>query len=131
MNQRIPNPRSGFNPKSGARPDMRPRPPVLSDAADTSRDAQKLVRRPPSPFDNPYSAVNVPAPPNAGFSRAQRPYGSTAGIRPRAGLATQPHSVPRAGTTPDMLAAVGEPRLPKGYNPVNSGFPLGVSKHKR
>jgi hypothetical protein len=29
---------------------------------------------------------------------------------------------PEAGTSAAMLAAVGEPRLPKGYNPVNSGY---------
>lgn len=46
------NPRGGFNPKTASRTAMKPKAPVLSDAAHTSSDAQKLITRPPMPFAN-------------------------------------------------------------------------------
>jgi hypothetical protein len=45
------NPRGGFNPKTGAATDMRAKPPVMTDAAKTSRDTQKQITRPPQPFN--------------------------------------------------------------------------------
>lgn len=106
-------------PITGSRPAMRPTPNVLSDSAATSRDAQKLVRQPSAPFQSRNNSVNVPAPVNRA---AAHPYGSPAsGVKPRNWTAAQPVSKPMS--TSAMLAAVGEPRLPKGYNPINSGFP--------
>jgi len=101
---------------------MRPRPPVLSDAADTSRDAQKQIMQPAQPFANPYGTVNVPAPVNQNFGRAQVAGLPAKNLNPKkaGGQITQDYSVCRGtDTTDDMLAAVGEPRPPKGYNDVN------------
>jgi hypothetical protein len=53
---------TGYNQQSASRPAMRPAPPVLSDAAHTSRDAQKIVRRPAMPFADPQGSLNTPAP---------------------------------------------------------------------
>lgn len=39
---------------------MRSKPPVLSDANDTSRDAQKQIKQPPQPFANPMGAKQAP-----------------------------------------------------------------------
>lgn len=46
-------------PITGTNTAMRPTPNVLTDAAATSRDAQKLVRQPPMPFQNPDNQLNV------------------------------------------------------------------------
>jgi hypothetical protein len=43
-------------PITGTNTAMRSKPPVLSDAADTSRDSQKQIVQPPQPFANPKGA---------------------------------------------------------------------------
>ena len=49
-------------PITGTNTAMRPKPPVLTDAKATSRDAQKKVLQPPMPFANPTStAQSAPA----------------------------------------------------------------------
>lgn len=53
-------PRAGYNPKTGTNTEMRKKPPVLSDAAHTSSDAQKLITRPPMPFANKNSLGQTP-----------------------------------------------------------------------
>lgn len=119
-------------PITGGRTAMQPRPPVLTNQATTSADAQRQVNQPPAPFANPYGPRNVPAPPNRA---ASHPYGKPAkNLLPKQAGARMERSIgvgATGNTTPDMLAAVGEPRLPKGYNPVNSGFPLGTGKRKK
>ena len=109
-------------PITGAKPAMTPRPPVLSDAADTSRDAQKMVSRPPMPFENPYGTKNVPAPVNPA-------YRSTGSPKELVNNGSNRHSIHNGTeTTEDMLAAVGEPRTPKGYNSIISGFPTSAPR---
>lgn len=106
-------------PISGGAGQFRPTPNVLANAADTSRDAQRLVRASASPFQNRQGQLNVPVP-SVSHNKA---YGSTGGgTKPRPWGAAQPNSTPRAGTTADMLAAVGEPRLPRGYTSIISGY---------
>ena len=114
-------------PITGARPDMRPRAPVLSDAADTSRDAEKQIMQPPQPFANPYGTVNVPAPVNQNFQKAQRAglpakerYGTGHG-----GYVVSAASV-HSGTrmSKDEMAAVGYGETEtRSDNPIISGFP--------
>jgi len=116
------------NPISGGRPQFRPTPNVLSDAADTSRDAQKFVKASPSPMQNRQGPMNVAAGVHQGFAKAQRPYGSTSSnLMPRNSKASQPQASfsIHKGTTASAsdLAAVGEARLPKGYNSIQSGYP--------
>ncbi|MGO9590673.1 MAG: hypothetical protein ACLP3K_11600 [Candidatus Acidiferrales bacterium] len=107
---------------------MRPRSPVLSDAADTSRDAERQILQPPQPFANPYGTVNVPAPTNQNFQRAQRAglpatgrYGTSKG-----GYVVSSASV-HSGTrtSADEMAAVGYgPKDTRSDNPLISGFPI-------
>ena len=105
------------NPISGGAGQFRPTPNVLSDAAATSRDAQKLVRASPAPFQNRQGSMNIGAPThpsfraNPQFSKDLLKYGAT-------GRSVSVRNAPTVN-----LGAVGEPRLPKGYNPINSGFP--------
>ena len=47
-------------PITGTNTAMRAKPPVLSDAAHTSSDGQKLVQQPPMPFKNPTSTAQKP-----------------------------------------------------------------------
>jgi hypothetical protein len=49
-------------PITGTNTAMRPTPNVLSDAADTSRDGQKLIKAAPQPFQNKMGTPNLPAP---------------------------------------------------------------------
>jgi len=50
-----------------------PRPPVLSNQAETSRTAQRMIPRPPMPFENPMGSVNVPAPTHRGYRSTGHP----------------------------------------------------------
>ena len=117
--------KKGRQPISGGVGQFKPTPNVLSDAADTSRDAQKLVRANPSPFQNRQGPVNVPVG-RVNMQSLGIPYGAPGPVNARTrNVGTRV----TAGTTAAMLAAVGEPRLPKGYNPINSGFPTrGVQR---
>jgi hypothetical protein len=115
----------GKVPISGGRPQFRPTPNVLSDAAATSRDGQKLVRASPSPMQNRQGPMNISAPVHPYFDSNNRnsvyfDKGSAPNPLKKAGGFTV--SRPAAGTTAQMLAAVGEPRLPKGYNSIQSGY---------
>ncbi|HKH99711.1 MAG TPA: hypothetical protein VJ999_11435 [Candidatus Sulfotelmatobacter sp.] len=110
-------------PISGGAGQFRPTPNVLSNAADTSRDGQKLVKASPTPFQSRNGTVDVPAPThpsfraNSQFSKDLLKYGA----KGRSVSVRNPPTV--------NLAAVGEPRLPKGYNPIISGFPTrGVTR---
>lgn len=47
-------------PITGTNTAMKPKQPVLSDAAHTSSDAQKKVLQPPMPFSNPTSTAQKP-----------------------------------------------------------------------
>ena len=105
-------------PISGGAGQFRRTPNVLSDSAATSRDAQKLVRESPQPFQSRNGVLGVPAPTqsqnraSADFARDGMRFGGTG------------KSVSIKNRPTVNLAAVGEPRLPKGYNSVNSGFPM-------
>lgn len=114
---------------SGSKPFRPARRPFVPNAKDTSADVQTMISEPPAPFKNNLTAANVPAPPNRA---AEHPYGlpakellpKTAGAR----VEQQLHCGDTQ-TTDDMLAAVGEPRLPRGYYSVTSGFPVpGVAR---
>ncbi|MGA8872474.1 MAG: hypothetical protein WB460_15105 [Candidatus Acidiferrales bacterium] len=115
-------------PITGAKPENRPAPNVLTNAADTSRDAEKLISRPPSPFANPYGVVNVPAPSNDNFRRYQ-----TAGLpakerygTPRGGYNVTDASVHSSTrTTKDEMAAVGYGENDtRSDNSIISGYPI-------
>lgn len=111
-------------PISGGAGQFRPTPPVLSNQATTSADAQRVVRQPPQPFQNAVGAAELPAPTNR---NAAHPYGTPAKtlLPKKAGARMEQNvgSASAANTSRDMLAAVGEPRLPKGYNSIMSGRP--------
>src|SRR5271170_4185518 len=95
-------------PITGGRTAMQPRPPVLSDAADTSRDAQRQVMQPGQPFSNPYGTVNVPAPVNRA---ASHPYGNPANslLPKRAGARIETNvGIGSPATTRETLLASGD-----------------------
>lgn len=111
-------------PISGGPGQFRPTRPVKS-TANTSSDAERQIMQSPQPFGNPHGTVNVPAPVNR---NASHPYGNPAkNLLPKEAGARMERNVgaaSAANTSRDMLDAVGEPRLPKGYNPVMSGRPM-------
>jgi hypothetical protein len=114
-------------PITASRAAMRPEPGVLANQAETSRDLQQRIDRNPQPFIKG-GAATLPAPPN-------RNYSQKAGL-PAKGIFGTSHGgseITHLGcanteTTDDMLAAVGEPRKPKGYNSIISGHPGGIKK---
>ena len=80
--------------------------------------------QPPAPFANPQGTVNTPAPPNRNYrqsagSPAKKIFGTSRG----GSDITDIGCASAAETSQDMLDAVGEPRLPKGYNSIISGRP--------
>ena len=96
-------------PITGTNTAMRSKPPVLSDAADTSRDSEKQIKQPPQPFANPMGAEQTPA--------GKGPKGATPGLEPkiRAGLQR---------TTPGVKAL--PPRGPVGQKkPINQSGQIG------
>jgi hypothetical protein len=105
-------------PISGGAGQFRPTPNVLSDAAATSRDGQKLAKQPPAPFQNRQGAAQIPAPTQS-YNRASSDFAKD-GMR----FGGRGKSVSIHGKPTVDLSAVGEPRYPKGYNPIISGFPL-------
>jgi hypothetical protein len=116
-------------PITASRSDMRPRAPVLANQAETSRDLQRRISgQSPQPFTDRGGAATLPAP-------ANRNYSQKAGL-PAKGIFGTSHGgseITHLGcanteTTDDMLAAVGEPRKPKGYNSIISGHPGGIKK---
>jgi hypothetical protein len=109
-------------PITASRSDMRPRPPVLANQAETSRDLQSRISgQSPQPFTDRGGAATLPAP-------ANRNYSQKAGL-PAKGIFGSSHGgseVTHIGcgnteTTADMVAAVGG-GMPsgKGYNPANN-----------
>lgn len=102
-------------PITGSRTAMQSRKPVLANQAQTSRDAQKIVRRPPAPFDNPTGGLKTPTG-RLNYKSLGIGYEvQSSGPKP------QRYGSP-VMSDKEMLAAVGEPRKPGGYNQVNNGF---------
>lgn len=89
-------------PITGTNTAMRPTANVLSNAADTSRDAQKLVRQPPMPFQNPDNQLNTKAGTGAP--------GGISTLEPKIASGMQ-HSSPGARALPSG-GAVGQNRMP-------------------
>jgi hypothetical protein len=109
-------------PITGSRAAMKSRKPVLSDAAHPSRDAQRIVPRPPMPFENPQGSVNVPALAN----RAERFSGNNATEGRTRWLRSSSASI-RSGSslTADQADAIGYGvNDTKSSNPIISGRPL-------
>ena len=122
---------SGNRPITASRPQNRPAPPVLANQAETSRTAQRMIPRPPMPFENPRGTVGLAAPVHPYFNNRKSKdnvyYDGGSPVNPnqKAGgyKATSASIHNGTATTDDMLAAVGEPRRPSGYNSITSGFP--------
>jgi hypothetical protein len=106
--------KKGNQPITGTPLPRRTRP-VLGDQARTSSTAQRQIRQPDVPMQDP--ALRVPAPTqrenraNPNFAKEGMRFGGT-------GKSVSIHNRPTVD-----LSAVGEPRLPRGYNPIISGFP--------
>ena len=47
-------------PITGTNTAMRPKPPVLTDANTPSSDAERMIKRPPAPFQSKQSIANLP-----------------------------------------------------------------------
>lgn len=114
-------------PISGARPEISLGRPIVPNAKDTSLDAQRMISAPPHPFTDNMTSAQIPAPSNRNFSKdqtaglpAKSPYGTS-----RGGYVISDVSIHQGNkTTQDMLDAVGEPRLPEGYNSIMNGRPI-------
>jgi|SRR5579872_3444861 len=50
-----------------------PRAPVLSNQAETSKTAQRIIPRPPMPFENPMGSLNVSAPTHPAYRSTGNP----------------------------------------------------------
>lgn len=106
---------------------MRPRPPVLSDAAHTSSDSQKEIRRPPMPFADPQGALNVPAPAN----RTERFSGNNATEGRTRFLRSSKVGCANTSLSADEMAAIGYgPNDTKSSNPIISGRPTQNQQRK-
>lgn len=109
-------------PITGAPKLYKKQAPVLTDQARTSAGAQRTINQGAQKFSNPYNEKNVPAPTQA-ISRANSNFAKDLNRYGAFGKSVSVKSRPTVD-----LSAVGEPRLPKGYNPVNSGFPVGAQR---
>ena len=95
--------------------------------------------QPPQPFANPFGTVKTPAPVsgyiNTRKSKDNVYYDGGSPVNPNqkaGGFASRNVGCASAATTSqDMLDAVGEPRLPKGYNAINSGHPTQPRRGRR
>lgn len=119
-------PNTGVSPSSPSR-SMRPIPPVLTDQY-TSEGAQRIISRPPSPFDNPHSSVNVPAPanPSARYSGDNATEGRT-----RWGGSSSASVHNGTSLTREEMAAIGyEPGDTKSTESIISGFPMRNSQRQ-
>ena len=118
-------------PITGSRPEMRPRPPVLTNSQQSSAQAERIIQRPPMPFENPYGPANVPAPVNR---NASHPYGQPArnlhGGSAGASRSVTDCSIHNGTSLTDAeYAAIGEkPPSRKGQNSIISGFPTRGKK---
>jgi hypothetical protein len=125
----------GKMPISGGAGQPKPKTPVLTNQATTSAGAERVVRQSPQISGNRYGIASVPAGVHEGFSKAQRPYGSTSSnLKPRPWGAAQPHvdhSIHK-GTSLSAaeMAAVGyTANATRGKNPIHSGHPTrGVTR---
>jgi hypothetical protein len=122
--------KKGKVPISGGAGQFRKTPNVLSNAADTSRDGQKLVKGSPMPMQSRNGPMNVAAGVHEGFAKAQRFYGSTSSnLLPRNSSKSQPQTSfsIHKGTkhSASEMAAVGyEPRATMSRNnSIISGHP--------
>jgi len=114
-------------PITGTNTAMRPRPPVLSDAAHTSSDSQKEIRRPPMPFADPQGALNVPAPAN----RTERFSGNNATEGRTRFLRSSKVGCANTSLSADEMAAIGYgPNDTKSSNPIISGRPTQNQQRK-
>lgn len=110
-------------PITGANTQMRPKPPVLTDAADTSRDAEKQVMQSPRPFANKTSVAQSPP--------GTKASGGISTMEPRiaSGLT---HQNPGARALPN-LAAAGQRRPINQSGQVNgrmgTSFPRKVGQN--
>ena len=118
---------TGHNQQTASRPAMRPRPPVLTDQ-NTSAAVQRMIPRPPTPFANPQGSLNVPAPTNRNFQKAQTAGLPAKGIygTSKGGYNVTEHSITKPYQTD--WAAIGETGPPKGYNPVNNFQGTGTKR---
>lgn len=107
-------------PISGGPGQFRPTKPVKS-TSNTSSDAERQIMQSAAPFANPHGTVNVPTG-RVDMSRLGIPYTDPKPVNARPqNIGKHVGCASAANTSADMLAAVGEPRLPSGYNPIMSG----------
>src|SRR5438270_8825007 len=126
-------PGTGHNPKTGVSRSspsrtMQPRPGVLANQADTSRDLQRrLTGKAPQPFTNADGAATLQPPTHPQFRSTGNPKELNYEISTK-------HSICKPyGLSADEKAAIGESdsTFPsKGYNPINNGFQHGTGKRQ-
>ena len=108
-------------PITASRNPQRPVAPVRADAADTSRDIERIISRPENQLSNPYGVVRVPAPANRNSAghrrRGFRQRESTAQVT---AVISHSRRLREHANNKRALAATGD-TLPKGYNSIISG----------
>jgi hypothetical protein len=116
---------TGHNQQTASRPAMRPQAPVLSNQAETSRTAQRMIPRPPMPFENPMGPVNLPAPAHSQF----RSDGNAKESQKRYGGASSASIHSGTSLSRDEMAAIGYgPKDTQSSNPIISGYPGGMKR---
>lgn len=102
-------------PITGTNTAMKPKQPVLSDAAHTSADAQKQITRPPMPFANSNSVAQQPP--------AARASGGISTLQPKIASGLQ-RTTPGAKALP-AGSPVGQKTQPNQYGQIGGrmGFP--------
>jgi hypothetical protein len=108
----------GNRPITASRSAMRPQPGVLANQAETSKDLQERIDRNPQPFIK-QGAATLPAPSNTTFKQGIS-YERVTPVNAKTQSYGTHIGCGNTATTDDMLADVGEPRLPKGYNEINN-----------
>jgi len=118
---------TGRNDRSAAaafgRRQMRPVPPVLANAADTSRDSQRQIRQPGEPFSSPHGATQTRtgrvSNPSLGI-----PYTKPAPVNARPQSYGKRAGVANTSLSAQEMAAVGYgPSATRSSNPIISGHP--------
>ena len=111
---------------TGSSTRMQPRPPVLTDQ-NTSAAVQRIIPRPPMPFENPQGSLNVPAPAHSQFRsdgnarESQKRYGgsSSASIHSSTSL-----------TADEQRSIGGGMPSARGQHSVISGFPTSGGRRQ-
>jgi hypothetical protein len=110
-------------PITASRSEYSRKSPFVPNAKDTSSDEERMIAEAPQPFKNRNTAAQIPVAPSHPNFKVGKDFARQGNIYGAYGKSVSVKSRPTVN-----LAAVGEPRAPKGYNSINSGFPLSAKR---